>query len=907
MIFYITHDLKTPEGTKQKNLLLGGKFTIGTQSLSVHSFSLVQNTDVRDLVHNVCNFKIGKMPEFTVPVVTVDNNVASHLAMQNVTGLYKQLVSILKEGFNLDDVLAKQEMDKFKELVSIIKEKLRSNAIATKLGDSFEFFIDTILGFYRYAHYTTLSSFDTLANNLIDVDCFSETQDYINSFKKVIVIGDNKTLKQNAYNDEFFINIPSYYTLSNDDLDDVGTLIPNLFNEVCKPYTESIAYTPNYKQVRSTPLKLIEGQSSNNGNLIFQYNERYYKSLLAQVQENIKSYYEDAGNNIQILDQNGNVKDNAVIDPFSQDYLLELCKRLYALHWAHNKSVPCSTVMDDDDKDSGEAREDFSKYEYYLDESFESGSSSNYINALILLESYLKNVSTKCGYKVYVDAVLQLSRWGLDKPTALVFDNYDKVFVLGNNEVRSKAVDLSTCVISKHNGCDRYVAELITLDKEVSDKGLADIPALAQNFSKRIVVPAGVGIATDYIPENLAQSQNFSSDDIIVNYEYYSFIDFIKRVENDSDFVTNTDGVEVGEGGITLAQITKTESISEILEKLHNSSALESYNPFYRSEELTGIYMDIGAKMDSELPSSILTILNNKFASTSLAMDFKAIKFSSKEELISKKQSYQIVGSLQNAIDVSILREVLPIFFKVNKEVEGSAGDGVSATTIANVYKRVMDEDFSSEIAFYGSAANAAPTAESSTSESSTKKMDLFSQEQQAQPTQEPKVEPAPQPAPDTTEPVQAKEKPQAQPQQIQTSPQVPAQSQSSSQPQQIQASPQVPEQASTMIRTFCGKGFAKMYPRILLDKENKIVSAIIKTIKKNGDINYFVLSEEEFNTFYPNLFKKINKAMAIKTIATEFFMQCTYTDSLDNHANCVYFNSKESYMGFVQAVLKEL
>ena len=557
--------------------------------------------------------------------------------------------------------------------------------------------------------------------------------------------------------------------------------------------------------------------------------------------------------------------------------------------------------MDDDDKDSGEAREDFSKYEYYLDESFESGSSSNYINALILLESYLKNVSTKCGYKVYVDAVLQLSRWGLDKPTALVFDNYDKVFVLGNNEVRSKAVDLSTCVISKHNGCARYVAELITLDKEVSDKGLADIPALAQNFSKRIVVPVGVGIATDYIPEDLAKSQNFNQDDVIVNYEYYSFIDFIKRIENDSDFITNTDGVEVGAEGITLAQVTKMESISEILEKLHNSSALESYNPFYRSEELTGIYMDIGAKMDSELPSSILTILNNKFASTSLAMDFKAIKFSSKEELISKKQSYQIVGSLQNAIDVSILREVLPIFFKVNKEVEDSADGGVSATTIANVYKRVMDEDFSSEIAFYGSAATESSTAESSTSESSTKKMDLFSQEQQAQPTQEPKVEKVPQTAPDTTKPVQTEEKPQVQPQ-------VPTQSQTSQQVQmQSQTSSQDSTQESTMIRTFCGKGFAKMYPRILLDKENKIVSAIIKTIKKSGDINYFILSEEEFNTLYPNLFKKINKAMAIKTIATEFFMQCTYTDSLDNHANCVYFNSKESYMGFVQAVLKEL
>mgnify|MGYP004434205859 CR=1 FL=1 len=60
MIFYITHDLKTPEGTKQKNLLLGGKFTIGTQSLSVHSFSLVQNTDVRDLVHMFVILKLVK-------------------------------------------------------------------------------------------------------------------------------------------------------------------------------------------------------------------------------------------------------------------------------------------------------------------------------------------------------------------------------------------------------------------------------------------------------------------------------------------------------------------------------------------------------------------------------------------------------------------------------------------------------------------------------------------------------------------------------------------------------------------------------------------------------------------------------------------------------------------------------
>lgn len=87
-----------------------------------------------------------------------------------------------------------------------------------------------------------------------------------------------------------------------------------------------IAYTPDYKQVKYTPIKLIEGQSSNNGNLIYEYNERYYKSLLAQIKENIKTYYEDASNNIQILDQNGDVKDTAIIDPFCKITYLNCAK-----------------------------------------------------------------------------------------------------------------------------------------------------------------------------------------------------------------------------------------------------------------------------------------------------------------------------------------------------------------------------------------------------------------------------------------------------------------------------------------------------------------------------------------------------------------------------------------------------
>ena len=116
-------------------------------------------------------------------------------------------------------------------------------------------------------------------------------------------------------------------------------------------------------------------------------------------------------------------------------------------------------------------------------------------------------------------------------------------------------------------------------------------------------------------PEALAKSQSFSKDDVTTNYKYYSFIDFVKLIENDKDFVENLSGVTYDGTSINLAKLDHVETITSILEKLHNSSMLESYNPFFRSEELTGIYMEIGAKMDSELPPSILTILNSKFDS----------------------------------------------------------------------------------------------------------------------------------------------------------------------------------------------------------------------------------------------------------------------------------------------------
>lgn len=156
MIFYITYDLKTPEGVKQKNILLGGSFTIGGQKLDVHAFSLIQNKEVRGLVHDVCDFKIGKIKEFTTPVITVEQNVIQYLGMTGVTSVYTKLIKIFNDNFGLNQALAKNDMEAFKEIVNTAKKQLAASALAKSFGEYFNFFIDTVFGFYRYTHYLSL-------------------------------------------------------------------------------------------------------------------------------------------------------------------------------------------------------------------------------------------------------------------------------------------------------------------------------------------------------------------------------------------------------------------------------------------------------------------------------------------------------------------------------------------------------------------------------------------------------------------------------------------------------------------------------------------------------------------------------------------------------------------------------
>lgn len=697
MIFYLSSEVKGSTGIIKKNVFLGGDFTIGNQKLNVNAIALVTDKDIRNLVSSVCDFKICKTNSFDVPIVTMEDYAIKAVPHADSTKLYNSLIGLCKKGFgletSLDQALKDGNMEVFKQYIDKCKN-LAHTQLESILKDRVDFFVECLLGFYRYSNFYSLAEFDSPAINQIDNDFIVETQEYINSFKKQITIGDNVTLRQSTYNSEFFIKIPTWYTLTSEELDDVSSLIPNLAKEVCQPYTESIAYTPSYKEAKNTPLNLIEGNAKNNGHHVFDYDERYYNSLISWCKNNMFQYYRDSVKSVD------SIKDSAVIDPYSQEYLVELCKSLYSLHWAHNKNVPCSVSVDQNEDDESSSSS-VSKYIFYGD----AGEQSSFMNALILLEEFLKIASVECGYKVYPQAVLQLSRWGLDKPTALSFDNYSKIFLLGTNTVKDKEIPLDQCEIKQHGNCDYYLDRLIYLDKEITDKdlltsGIGDSDESVKWLSTGFKTPIGIVLSADYI-DKVSKKE-------IKNSVYYSFIDFVRRMVKDSDFAKNVYGLHldgdsfvVDSVGVDLAEPT---TVGELLISVNNNNSV--YNPFYRSEDLVNVYISVNAKMEGEIPDSILKIMYDKIGSPSLSTDFEMIKFNSKEELIEKKKSFQILGSVQNAISVSVLREVLPVFAEANYRLlsEGAVDAGsINLEKVLQIYKTVMDSTFISEVKFYRS------------------------------------------------------------------------------------------------------------------------------------------------------------------------------------------------------------
>lgn len=124
-----------------------------------------------------------------------------------------------------------------------------------------------------------------------------------------------------------------------------------------------------------------------------------------------------------------------VLDELSQLELENLATFFYARHWSQNINIP---VIVDNDEDEDTADDVNSKYSFRMtkDEKaiFSSAVSLNVSdlgvhrqNALLQLTKYLRAASLTVGYRAYIDAIIQLARWGERKPTLLIVDSLDSL------------------------------------------------------------------------------------------------------------------------------------------------------------------------------------------------------------------------------------------------------------------------------------------------------------------------------------------------------------------------------------------------------------------------------------------------------------------------------------------------
>ena len=109
------------------------------------------------------------------------------------------------------------------------------------------------------------------------------------------------------------------------------------------------------------------------------------------------------------------------------------------------------------------------------------------------------------------------------------------------------------------------------------------------------------------------------------------------------------------------------------------------------------------------------------------------------------------------------------------------------------------------------------------------------------------------------------------------------------------------------IIKTFTNKENAHYSPKLLIDKNNKPFAALI--VEQDNNVKSFtVFTLAEFiKIFGENEYSKLSKAIRLRKIAARFIKQCTYTDALENHDNCVYFNSEEAYVNFANVIISFL
>ena len=566
------------------------------------------------------NLKIAIFPDNSVPLITIDDSekTADISAIANM--VFSKIDSF---GGDSDSEIAIKFMQ---NLVVVVTKTLKGDK---KLA---EILVASCKMQYEWEHKGKLQKAFTVAASDVDSDLRSETMEALNMLNEEFTnafasldIKDNETVFQEDCTSKLFIEIPTMQDLMTDDVD-ITSLLPE-YDELCKPYSDSIASTPKYKKVyadNKTILHDIEGDRSHNTMQLYDNEKDYFNALDKWVQYNMREQY-------------GTVDGN-VIDSISQEYLTELITRLYMLHWRHSVNVPDYIDDSEDDSQGISSRYGFINKETRM-------------NAVILLEEFLKEASAEYGYKVYIYTVIQIARWGSRKPTAIVFDDYRDEFDLGIGISRKKIGDVSAYKVIKSHGCESKIIGVIVEDKQVRDK------SLEITYSS---LPIGVILNTE-----LAPSEDSPADEHVNILMYYHFVDLIPEVKGGTlkvDGIT-WDGTEwmIDDSAPDFGQI----SVTELINSYENSKNSILRFPFYRSPALIDM-LSRTRRSTIGVQQSLFTIFNMRVADPDLRVHAGQAKFSNYNQILNiVADQSNTLNSAPSIIEYGIMQNLLPVIREV--------------------------------------------------------------------------------------------------------------------------------------------------------------------------------------------------------------------------------------------------
>lgn len=634
MLFWRNVDIDAPGFECTKKVLV-----LGYENNSAYVTSdAVKNKSLFDAIKLSDGARYAIIPGMTVPVITIEP-VGDNT---NITNVCDMLFKVFRAGKG-------EEMQAMRAVKGVLEPQVGAD-LASKI-------VSAIKLQYDWETSGELNDVLRIDASDADVDLRAVTMkrlDEMNSrFVQAITSiapAENYTRFQNAETDTLFIEIPSRGEVA--DADSVVALIPKQ-DEVCKPYNDPAAFSADYKN-KGLPKYLIaqiEGAKSNNTAELFDNEKMYYTALDEWVHFNMREEFGDA--------------DGGVIDKLSEGYLLQLISSIYIWHWRHNPRVPKGIDITSDDDD--DAADIGSAYIFAA----EQGKDAPDFNAVIILQEFLKEASTVLGYKVYLDALVQIARWGSRKQTAIVFEDYDKEFVLGKGTVGQKMGDLSEYSIVKQDGNDCNLIGVIYDNAQIRDTSLG---VAEWKF------PVGVVTSTTI------ESKSGNREEY---YMYYHFLDLIKLLDAGEISV----GGIVNDNGWKITTDVAHYGVAELVNVYEKIGQTMLQFPFYRSQKLIDLLLELQIA-NSRIPTNIFLIMNTRVADPNLKASIAKANFTSKEELFDAISQGRITSKV-TATELNIAGAILPCYLAMSNLWDGDT------TGVIEVWRKAMS-GFEGETAWYG-------------------------------------------------------------------------------------------------------------------------------------------------------------------------------------------------------------